>query len=54
MTSREKINVEVLITRTYREKAVHRLWSAGAIALGLSGPKAPGGRFLTAEKVDTS
>ncbi len=54
MTSREKIDVEALITRAYREKAVHRLRNVGATLLGLSGPKGAGGGYSTDDKVDSS
>ncbi|MGH1592365.1 hypothetical protein ACRBEV_33125 (plasmid) [Methylobacterium phyllosphaerae] len=54
MPSREKIDIEALIARAYREKAVHRLWRPSAVALRLTGPKAPGGGFSAEEQVDTS
>lgn len=53
MPFQETIDIEALIVRAYREKAVHRLHNVGATLLGLSGPKAPGFSYLT-DKVDTS
>lgn len=51
---RETIDIEALIVRAYREKAVHRHRRVGALALGLTEPKALGGGFSAEERVDTS
>lgn len=54
MNNREKIDIEGLLVRAYREKQIHTLNAGGAIALGLTRPRAPGATFSASDKVDTS
>lgn len=54
MHNRETIDIEGLLVRAYREKQIHTLNAGGAIALGLTRPRAPGATFSASDKVDTS
>jgi len=54
VNNRETIDIEGLLVRAYREKQIHTLNAGGAIALGLTRPRAPGATFSASDKVDTS